>query len=183
MMCMTLGGRAAEQAFFGKISTGAADDLNKVTKLAYAINSIYGMGTAIGQLSFQQDPGSEGQFYRPHSEHTARLIDESCMELVAEAYQRTLKLITEQKHLVEKLGDTLLKDEQLGHDELVGVLGQRPFKNDSYINYIKNTTEFADKHGADAAKDNVTVRDDKRAKEWAEKHTETESKESEDKSA
>lgn len=168
MMCMTLAGRAAEQQFFGRVSTGAADDLNKVTKLAYSINSVYGMGTAIGQLSYQQDPGSEGSFYRPHSEETARDIDMSCKDLIDEAYKRTQALIEEKKSYVESLGDRLLKDEQLGHDELVEVLGARPFENDSYRNYIKNTTEFAQKYGEDAVKDR-TVRDETKEQDarWA----------------
>lgn len=158
MMCMTLAGRAAEQVFFNEVSTGAADDLNKVTKLAYGLEQIYGMGTAIGNLSYQQEPGSEGSFYRPFSEETARELDVSCKNLVAEAYERTVALITEQRHLVEKLGEQLLKDEQVGHDELVETLGPRPFDNDSYKAYIKNTTEFAQKHGEESVKDQ-TVRD------------------------
>merc|ERR550534_3552979 len=153
MICMTLAGRAAEQVFFNKISTGASDDLNKVTRIAYAINQIYGMGDAIGQLSYQQSPGEEAQMYRLHSESTAENIDEAC--------QRTVALITEKKEYVQNLGDKLLEIEQLGHDELVEVLGPRPFKNDSYVNFLKNTAEFAQKYGEAEIKEK-TVKDDRK---------------------
>jgi len=162
MICMTLAGRAAEQVFFNKVSTGAADDLNKVTRLAYAINQIYGMGDAIGQLSYQTQPGEEGgQMFRLHSENTAQKIDESCRQLVDDAYARTVALISEKKDYVQKLGDTLLEVEQLGHDELVKVLGPRPFTNDSYVNFLKNTAEFAQKFGEEAVADK-TVREDRK---------------------
>merc|ERR1719461_2499559 len=161
MICMTLAGRAAEQVFFNRISTGASDDLNKVTRIAYAINQIYGMGDAIGQLSYQQSPGEEAQMYRLHSESTAEKIDEACRKLVDEAYQRTVALITEKKEYVQNLGDKLLEIEQLGHDELVEVLGPRPFKNDSYVNFLKNTAEFAQKYGEDSVKEK-TVKDDRK---------------------
>lgn len=143
MLCMTLGGRASEQIFFKKISTGATDDLKKVTKLSYALFSVYGMGNAVGQLSFQQISEQGYQEYRQYSEKTAQLIDEECRALVDEVYQRTLNLVSEKKNLVEKLGKKLLKEEVLGHDELVKVLGERPFKNDFYKDYVKNNKEFS----------------------------------------
>jgi len=161
MICMTLAGRAAEQVFFNKISTGASDDLNKVTRLAYAINQIYGMGDAIGQLSYQQQPGEEMQAYRLHSESTAQKIDDACRQLVDDAYARTVALISEKKEYVQNLGDKLLELEQLGHDELVEVLGPRPFKNDSYVNFLKNTAEFAQKYGEEAVAEK-TVREDRK---------------------
>merc|ERR1712156_1029020 len=85
-------------------------------------------------------------------------IDKSCKTLVDGAYQRTLKILDERRSYVEALGERLLKDEQLGHDELVEVLGQRPFENDSYRAFIKNTKEFAAKYGEESVKDK-TVRD------------------------
>lgn len=174
MMCMTLAGRAAEEVFFNKVSTGAADDLNKVTRLAYGIEQTYGMGDSIGNLSYQQDPGSEMQMYRMHSEATAQLIDESCRKLVDQAYQRTLGIIRERKQLVEALGDKLLDIEQLGHDELVEVLGPRPFQNDSYVKFIESTREFAQKYGEEAVSEK-TVKDDRKSEE-----KETEAKAAED---
>jgi ATP-dependent Zn protease len=176
MMCMTLAGRAAEEVFFNKISTGAADDLNKVTRLAYGIEQIYGMGDSIGHLSYQPDSAQEAQMYRMHSEATAQLIDESCRKLVDQAYKRTLGIIRERKALVEALGDKLLDIEQLGHDELVQVLGPRPFQNDSYVNFLENTRDFSQKYGEEAVREK-TVKDDRKKAQAAE---ETEAKASDD---
>merc|ERR1712062_153445 len=118
-----------------------------------------GMGDAIGNLSYQQE-NTEGQgFYRQQSEATARIIDEACKKLVDGAYQRTLSLLEEKRSYIEKLGDKLLEDEQLGHDELVTVLGPRPFQNDSYVSFLENTKEFAAKFGEESVKDK-TVKDD-----------------------
>lgn len=158
MMCMTLAGRASEELFFGKVTTGATDDLNKVTKIAYGITQIYGMGDAIGHLSFQDDPSGMDKPYKPFSEATSQAIDESCKKLVDEAYVRTMAILKERSSYVEALGERLLKDEQLGHDQLVEVLGPRPFENDAYQNFIKNTREFAAKYGEESVKDK-TVRD------------------------
>merc|ERR1712156_894752 len=97
MMCVTLAGRAAEETFFGKVTTGATDDLNKVTKIAYGITQIYGMGDAIGHLSYQDDPSGMQAPYKPFSEATSQMIDQSCKKLVDEAYQRTLALLAEKK--------------------------------------------------------------------------------------
>merc|ERR1719228_1779057 len=112
-------------------------------------------------LSYQSEPGGETQMYRLHSESTAQKIDEACRQLVDEAYARTVALITEKKEYVENLGDKLLEIEQLGHDELVEVLGPRPFKNDSYVNFLKNTAEFAQKYGEASVKEK-TVKDDRK---------------------
>merc|ERR1719204_1851109 len=119
------------------------------------------MGDAIGQLSFQQDAGQE-QMYRMHSEATAQKIDDACRSLVDEAYQRTVNLLTEKKHLVQALGDKLLELEQLGHDEIVSVLGPRPFANDSYVKFLENTREFAQKYGEEEIKEK-TVKDDRKS--------------------
>merc|ERR1719499_945578 len=146
MMCMTLGGRAAEQIFYGRVSTGAADDLNKVTKLAYGQISVYGMNEGIGNLSFPPENNDGLQAFKPYSEKMAERMDEEAMEMVSKAYKRTLKLLEDKKELVAKLAETLLDKENLGHDELVEVLGERPFKNDAYKQYLSNTTEFKQKH-------------------------------------
>merc|ERR1740123_2684394 len=116
------------------------------------------MGGAIGHLSYQDDPSGMSPPYKPFSEATAQAIDESCKELVDGAYKRTMEILAERKDYVQALGERLLKDEQLGHDELVEVLGQRPFENDAYQAFIKNTTEFAAKYGEESVKDK-TVRD------------------------
>lgn len=152
MICMALGGRVAEQIFYGKVSTGAADDLNKVTKLAYGSISVYGMNDKIGNLSFPPDQNNDGGIvtYRPYSEKTAELIDEEAKQMVSQAYQRTLDLLSEKKELVGALAQRLLKEETIGHDEIVEVLGERPFKTDAYKEFLESTKEFADKYGEEA---------------------------------
>merc|ERR1712087_946852 len=158
MICMTLGGRAAEQIFYNRVSTGAADDLNKVTRLAYGQISIYGMNDSIGNLSFPPDQNQDGlQAYKPYSEMMAEKIDTEAMELVKNAYARTLDLLTEKKDLIAALAKALLEKENLGHEDLVAVLGDRPFKNDDYRNYLSNTKEFAVKWGEDSEQINSTA--------------------------
>lgn len=150
MMCMALGGRAAEQIFYGKVSTGAADDLNKVTKIAYGQISIYGMNDKLGNLSFPPEQNDGGiQTFRPYSEKTAELIDEEAKKLVREAYDRTLDLLTEYKDKVKALAESLLEKETIGHEDIVEVLGERPFQNDAYKAYLANTKEWEAKYQED----------------------------------
>jgi len=150
MMCMALGGRAAEQIFYGKVSTGAADDLNKVTKIAYGQISIYGMNDKLGNLSFPPEQNDGGiQTFRPYSEKTAELIDEEAKKLVRKAYDDTLELLTKYKDKVADLSKTLLEKETIGHEDIVEVLGERPFQNDAYKAYIANTKEWEAKYQED----------------------------------
>merc|ERR1719203_457748 len=93
-IAVALGGRAAEELFVGKISTGAADDLDKVTKMAYSMVSVYGMNPELGLLSFNQQDASE-QFYKPYSEVTGQLIDREARSIVDEQYDRVKALLTE----------------------------------------------------------------------------------------
>lgn len=126
MICMTLGGRAAEQVVIGKVSTGAQNDLEKVTRMAYAQVSIYGFNKRVGMLSF---PPDENRFDKPYSSDTARVIDEEVRKMVDTMYERTLSLVTEKKPLIEKLAEELLKKEVIGVKELTEILGERPFKS------------------------------------------------------
>eukprot|EP00497_Spongosphaera_streptacantha_P004318 TRINITY_DN5172_c0_g1_i1.p1 TRINITY_DN5172_c0_g1~~TRINITY_DN5172_c0_g1_i1.p1 ORF type:complete len:242 (+),score=58.02 TRINITY_DN5172_c0_g1_i1:89-727(+) len=143
MMCMTLGGRAAEEVFYNRVSTGAADDLNKVTKLAYSQISIYGMNDSIGNLSFPPNENQEGlQAYKPYSEKMAEDIDKEAIKLVKEAYERTLNLIREKRDLVKALSDELLAKETVGHEDIVAILGERPFQTDAYRQFLSNTKDF-----------------------------------------
>ncbi|KNE72585.1 ATP-dependent metallopeptidase HflB [Allomyces macrogynus ATCC 38327] len=123
-MCMTLGGRVAEQLVFGEITTGAQDDLKKVTKMAYAMVTQFGMNTAVGQVSFD-DPSDK--FNKPYSEHTAQMIDAEVQQLVRNAYDRTVKLLTDQRDAVEKVAKLLLEKEVLAREDMVALLGKRPF--------------------------------------------------------
>ncbi|CAG8498562.1 10683_t:CDS:1 [Paraglomus occultum] len=137
-MCMTLGGRVSEQIFFGVITTGAQDDLQKVTKLAYAQISTYGMNSNIGPLSFQGSNETEPQFQKPYSEETARMIDDEVRQLVSRAYDRTVALLTERKNEVEKVAQLLLSKEVLNREDMHTLLGKRPFPDktpyDEYVN-------------------------------------------------
>ena len=143
MMCMTLGGRAAEQVMLGRITTGAQNDLEKVTRMTYARVAVYGMNRKVGLLSF---PPDEQKLDKPYSEETAQVIDEEVRKLVDSAYERTLDLLQEKKPLVEKLTQALLEKEVLNVDDLTEVLGERPFKNES----LRNIDRFRGGAGSDS---------------------------------
>jgi cell division protease FtsH len=126
-MCMTLGGRAAEEIFFGKISTGASNDLQQITKMAYSMVTVYGMSEKIGNVSYY-DPTQENTFTKPYSEETGKIIDEEVRRMIDEAYVRTLKLLTEKKREVEILGKELLEKEVLFQSDVQALIGKRPFE-------------------------------------------------------
>jgi AFG3 family protein len=138
MICMALGGRCAEQLFFGKISTGASDDLKKVTNIAYAQATVYGMSAKLGNVSYQQDEG-DSQFQKPYSEATAKIIDEEVSTMVQSSYNRTMALLTEHKDLVAALAKKLLEVETVSHDDIVAVLGDRKYSTPAYLEYVKNS--------------------------------------------
>lgn len=125
-MCMTLGGRASEDLIFGKISTGAQNDLQVVTKMAYAMITVYGMNDKIGNISFY-DPQNDNNFTKPYSEATARMIDEEVRKLIDGAYQRTKALLSDKLEQLKLLANELLKKEVLYQADLVRLLGERPF--------------------------------------------------------
>lgn len=126
-MCMTLGGRVAEDIFFGKISTGAQNDLERITKLAYSMITIYGMSEKVGHVSFN-DPTGEYAYQRPYSETTAQLIDDEVRSLINKAYQRTKELLTEKKDQVEAIAKELLEKEILFKSDLERLIGNRPYE-------------------------------------------------------
>jgi len=125
-MCMTLGGRASEEIFFGKISTGAQNDLQQVTKMSYAMVNVYGMSEKVGNISFY-DPQQENTFTKPYSEETGKLIDDEVRKLVDDAYQRTLALLTDRKEEVEKIALALLNREVLHQQDVEDLIGKRPY--------------------------------------------------------
>jgi cell division protease FtsH len=124
---MTLGGRASEDIFFGKISTGAQNDLQQVTRIAYSMITVYGMNDKIGKVSFY-DPMQESAFTKPYSEETSKLIDEEVRKLIDEAYVRTIKLLTEKKAEVTKLANSLLEREVLFQSDVETLIGKRPYE-------------------------------------------------------
>lgn len=142
-MCMMLGGRVSEQVFFGRVTTGAQDDLKKVTQSAYAQIVQFGMSEKVGQLSFDLPRQGEMVLEKPYSEATAEMIDKEVRELVDRAYQRTLELIKEKKDLVEKVGKRLLEREVLDKADMVELLGPRPFEEKStYEEFVEGTGSF-----------------------------------------
>lgn len=126
MMCMTLGGRVAEDITFGRISTGAQNDLERITKMAYAMVSIYGMNAKVGNVSFY-DPNNEYGFTKPYSDRTAEMIDIEVRNMIDACYAKTKALLLEKKDKLEELSQILLKREILFQHDLEGILGKRPF--------------------------------------------------------
>nr|XP_046241179.1 AFG3-like protein 1 isoform X2 [Scatophagus argus] len=130
-MCMMLGGRVAEQVFFRRITTGAQDDLRKVTQSAYAQVVQFGMNKAVGLVSFDFPQQGDVVTEKPFSEPTAQLIDQEVRLLIDAAFQRTLQLVTEKKEMVEKVAKRLLEKEILDKADMVELLGTRPFQERS----------------------------------------------------
>ena len=126
-LCMSLGGRAAEELVFGKISTGALSDLEQVTKRAYSMVGIYGMNDKVGHISFH-DPKQEGyKFIKPYSEATAQTIDEEVRNLVKKAYKRTKQLLATKQQALETVTKALLAKEVIFQKDLEQLIGERPF--------------------------------------------------------
>jgi cell division protease FtsH len=132
-MCMTLGGRAAEEIFFGRISTGASNDLQQITRMAYSMVTTYGMNDKIGNVSFY-DPSQENAFQKPFSEETGKIIDEEVRKMIDHAYQRTLHLLRDKKEQVEKLAKELLDKEVLHKSDVEELIGKRPYEEVKEVN-------------------------------------------------
>ncbi|MEO7310645.1 MAG: ATP-dependent zinc metalloprotease FtsH [Chitinophagaceae bacterium] len=124
---MTLGGRAAEDIFFGKISTGASNDLQQISRIAYSMVTVYGMNDKVGNISYY-DPTQENTFTKPYSEETGKIIDEEVRKIIDIAYIRTKKLLTERKTEVETLAKELLLKEVLFQSDVEALIGKRPFE-------------------------------------------------------
>ncbi|MGO1243748.1 MAG: ATP-dependent zinc metalloprotease FtsH [Sphingobacterium sp.] len=136
-MCMTMGGRVAEDITFARISTGAQNDLERITKLAYAMTAVYGMNEKVGNVSFR-DGATESQFQKPYSDQTAELIDDEVRILIAKVYERTKQLLLDKQEGLIKIAEKLLEKEILFQSDLEEILGKRPFENrttyDEFVN-------------------------------------------------
>jgi len=138
-ICMTLGGRASEEIFFGKISTGASNDLQQITKIAYSMVTVYGMNDKIGNISYY-DPSQENYFTKPYSEETGKMIDTEVRKLIDEAYTKTKNLLIEKKSDVEKLAKELLIKEVLFKSDLETLIGKRPFEEKKILDVASEET-------------------------------------------
>ena len=139
-MCSALGGRAAEELVFSKISTGALSDLEKVTKQAYAMISIYGLNKRVGNVSFYDSQGRDA-FTKPYSDETAKIIDEEVSLLIESQYQRALKILTENKDKLEQLAEKLLVDEVIFKENLEEVFGKRQWEPAESVEESQPTVE------------------------------------------
>ena len=169
-MVMTLGGRAAEQIFFEKVSTGAQNDLERITKLAYGMITHYGMSKKVGQVSFN-DPTGEYGYQRPYSEKTAELIDEEVRSMIDEAYQRTIYLLTDKKKEVEAIAMELLTKEIIFKSDIERIIGPRPYLEDEVSQQVsemnqhrsqisaptEESTDSSSTNGTTDASENSTV--------------------------
>ncbi|SHJ07611.1 ATP-dependent zinc metalloprotease FtsH [Algibacter luteus] len=134
-MCAALGGRAAEKVIFNKISTGALSDLEKVTKQARAMVTVYGLSDKIGNLTYYDSSGqSEYGFTKPYSEQTAELIDKEISRIIEEQYERAIKLLEEHKDKLTELAEVLLEKEVIFKDNLEKIFGKRAFEKEQPIN-------------------------------------------------
>lgn len=135
-MAMTMGGRVSEELHFETVTSGASDDFNKVTRMATAMVTKWGMSKKLGPLHFEDD---ENKFNKPFAEATAQTIDSEVRRIVDEAYKQCTDLLTEKKHEVGIVAEELLSKEVLGRDDMVRLLGKRPFDdNKDFAKYFDN---------------------------------------------
>lgn len=133
-ICATLGGRAAEEVVFGKISTGALSDLEKITKQAYAMIMYYGLNARVGNISYYDSSGqSEYSFQKPYSEKTAELIDEEVSKLIEQAYEHTKMILNQNRDKLAQLAELLLDKEVIFKEDLERIFGKRPFDKDDEL--------------------------------------------------
>eukprot|EP00927_Polykrikos_kofoidii_P027404 TRINITY_DN2411_c0_g2_i1.p1 TRINITY_DN2411_c0_g2~~TRINITY_DN2411_c0_g2_i1.p1 ORF type:complete len:896 (-),score=169.82 TRINITY_DN2411_c0_g2_i1:158-2758(-) len=164
-IAVSLGGRAAEDLFVGGISTGASDDLDKVTKMAYAMVAVYGMNPELGLLSYSQNNATQ-QFYKPYSEETGRLIDREARNIVETQYERVKALLLEKKDLLIGMADALAEKETLVYNELRALLGERPFAIQGQYSQFATasgarsveTTDGATEEGTDAKVESASAK-------------------------
>ena len=131
-MCAALGGRAAEKVIFNKISTGALSDLEKVTRQAKSMVSIYGLNDTLGNITYYDSSGeSDYSFSKPYSEKTAQVIDKEISKIIEKQYDRAIELLKYSKDKLKQLADRLLEKEVIFKDDLENILGKRPFKSNN----------------------------------------------------
>lgn len=132
-MCATMGGRAAEKVMFDKISTGALSDLEKVTKQAKAMVTIYGLNEKVGNLTYYDSQGQEPNFTKPYSEKTSELIDQEISKIIEEQYNRAINILKDNKDKLVNLAEKLLEKEVIFKDDMEKIFGKRPFKKKEMV--------------------------------------------------
>jgi ATP-dependent metalloprotease FtsH len=143
-ICAAMGGRAAEEVFFGRISTGALSDLEKVTKMAYAMVSMYGLSKEVGNISYYDSSGQQSGFTKPYSEERAQLIDKEVSGILEDEYTRAKEVLISNKDKVEKLGAELLEKEVIFKADLETIFGARKWKSYEEEQLIKLDDEKAE---------------------------------------
>ena len=176
-MCSALGGRAAEQLMFGKISTGALSDLEKVTKQAYAMVSIYGLNDKVGNISFYDSQGRDA-FTKPYSDETARIIDEEVSKIIESQYKRALQILTDNKDKLVQLAEKLLEQEVIFKEDLETIFGKRPWEKEEEVPVVKNQiteqiehTENTESLASDDAEEASSVVEDAQESPTSEENT------------
>lgn len=139
-MCMTFGGRAAEEIVFNKISTGALSDLERITKMAYSMVTVYGMNKEIGNISFYDSKQSDYTFNKPYSEATAEKIDKEVKKIIDNAFERTKALLIDHREHLEIIAKELLEKEILFQSDLERLIGKRPFAHQTTYEKFTNGT-------------------------------------------
>ena len=148
-MCATLAGRAAEKLMFDRISTGALNDLEKVTRQARAMVTVYGLNDKIGNITYYDSSGqSDYNFTKPYSEDTAQIIDKEISKIIEEQYQRAIQILSENKDKLTTLAELLLEKEVIFKTDLEIIFGKRAFENE----YAELVTELVDEEITDETK-------------------------------
>jgi cell division protease FtsH len=166
-MCATLGGRAAEKIIFDKISTGALSDLEKVTKQARAMVTVYGLNDKVGNITYYDSSGNDA-FVKPYSENTAKTIDEEISKMIELQYQRAIDILSHNKEKLTTLAELLLEKEVIFKDDLLKIFGERPFEDE--VIEVKDE-EIATVEVEDKAEDKVVITKKVKKESKAEKET------------
>jgi cell division protease FtsH len=158
-MCATLGGRAAEKVIFNKISTGALSDLEKITRQARAMITVYGLSEKIGNITYYDSSGqSDYTFTKPYSEETARIIDKEISVLIETQYQRAQKILKKHKKELTILAELLLEKEVIFSDDLEKIFGKRPFVKEPLV--TRKEAQSAKNKEKDAEEKTIEVQKD-----------------------
>ena len=165
-MCSTLGGRAAEELYSGQISNGASNDLERVTKQAYAMVVYYGMSDKLPNINYYDSSGQEWGFTKPYSESTARIIDEEVQQIISEQYERAKKILAENAEGHNELANVLLEREVIYREDVEHIFGKRP--------WASRSEEILEKENKDDKNDKKNVKEDSPVSETSEEAPQTE---------